>query len=68
VICAASIVFMVRFLIALQKEGRRAVVGHPVYVRRGAEFGQFRGSRVPDLKLVWCNSEIVHHRRKLGVA
>lgn len=67
-ICAASVAFMVRFLVALKKEERRVVVGHPVFLRRGAEIGRFSGSRVPDLKLVWRNTEIVHDRRKRGVA
>lgn len=68
VICAASVAFMVSFLVALQKEKRLIVVGHPAFLRRGAEIRRISGSPVPDLKLVWRNTEIGRHRRKPGVA
>jgi hypothetical protein len=45
VLCAAALAFMVRFLIALQKETSQVEVCRPVSVYRGSESGVPRESR-----------------------
>jgi hypothetical protein len=63
VFCTAALAFMLRFLIALQKETRQVMACRPVPVYWEFEGGGTSRSRAPVR-----NVEVVHHRHNPSAA
>ena len=68
VCCAAALAFLLRFLVALQKETRHSVASHPVIVHREAAGARLAESPLPVRTSVYGDAGMVPQRHNPSAA